>query len=386
MTVTKAITNCKLVLENGIIWDATLLISGERIAAFAPSGDISIPEGVEIVDANGTYVGPGFVDIHVHGGGGYQTSENPIDAAKYFLRHGETSILCTPSAIATKSRDEIVEILKRIREAMKVSKNIKGIYMEGPYHNPEYGANKKFNTWGYKPITPEDFKPLVDAGGEDLKVWMIAPEKENIISFLEYARKVNPEVIFAVGHSEALPSEIRALGKYRPKIMTHTFNATGRTNYRRGLRSTGPDEYSLNEPEVYNELISDSMGIHVNHEMQQLLINIKGYSRVMLITDSTSYNNPPPEHYKNVTDLSFGAQGEIAGSKLTLDKACRNIMAHTNTGIAQAFLMASTTPARCIGLDGELGRIDIGLRADLVFVDDTFNVKEVMLGGEIQKF
>ncbi len=377
------IENAKLVLENGIIWDAVVIINDGRIAGYGRRGDVDIPTGALHIDAKGAYVGPGFVDIHVHRGAGHSTSLDPVEASKYFLEHGETTILATPSY--GMDHKTLMEAIRTVKANIKEAKTIRGIYFEGPYTNPDYGSHSYSNPWRHG-VVPEEFRAFVDEAGELARVWTIAPERENIVSFLEYARKVNPDVIFALGHSEALPSEIRALGKYRPKIMTHTFNATGRTNYRRGLRGTGPDEYSLNEPEVYNELISDSMGIHVNHEMQQLLINAKGYSRVMLITDSTTYNNPNPERYKNVTDLNFGEQGEIAGSKLTMEKACRNIMAHTNTGIAQAFLMASTTPARCIGLDGELGRIDIGLRADLVFVDDTFNVKEVMLGGEIQKF
>lgn len=377
------IENAKLVLENGIIWDAALIINDGKIVNYGRRGEIDIPTGALHIDAKGAYVGPGFVDIHVHSGAGHSTSLDPVGASKYFLEHGETTILATPSY--GMDHKTLMEAIRTVKANIKEAKTIRGIYFEGPYTNPDYGSHSYSNPWRHG-VVPEEFRAFVDEAGELARVWTIAPERENIVSFLEYARKVNPDVIFALGHSEAMPSEIRALGKYRPKIMTHTFNATGRTNYRRGLRGTGPDEYSLNEPEVYNELISDSMGIHVHHEMQQLLINAKGYSRVMLITDSTTYNNPNPERYKNVTDLNFGEQGEIAGSKLTMDKACRNIMAHTNSGIAQAFLMASTTPARCIGLDGELGRIDIGLRADLVFVDDTFNVKEVMLGGEIQKF
>ena len=107
--------------------------------------------------------------------------------------------------------------------------------------------------------------------------------------------------------------------------------------------------------------------------------------RVVLITDSTVYGNPIPEKYKHVTDINFDMFGGIAGSKLTLDKACRNIMAHTNCGIAQAFLMASTNPAKAVGLYDELGSIDLGKRADLVLVDDTFEIKSVILGGEIVK-
>ena len=388
MNKIKVIENAKVVLENGIIWDGVIVIDGERILSFGKNGEVEIPEGAEHIDAKGAYVGPGFVDIHVHGGGGFQTSTNPKEAAAHFLSHGETSILATPSGTGSKTREEICSYIENIKEAMKSAKNIKGIYMEGPYYNPRYGANSKLNTWGQKPVMREDFEVLVDACGDAVRVWMIAPEraKEGLVDFLEYARKVNPDVAFAVGHSEALPSEIRALGKYRPTIQTHSMNATGRLKVPGGTRDFGPDEYCFREPDVYCELISDSLGIHVNCEMQQLLLHNKGLHRVVLITDSTVYKNPCPEKFAGVTDLNFDPWGGIAGSKLTMDRACKNIMTHTNCGIAQAFVMASTNPAKAVGLYDELGSIEKGKIADLVFVDDVFNVKQVMQNGELCEF
>ena len=120
--------------------------------------------------------------------------------------------------------------------------------------------------------------------------------------------------------------------------------------------------------------------------MQQLLVHLKGIDRVVLITDSTVHHNPVPEQFAGVTDLNFDARGGLAGSKLTMDVAARNIMTHTNCGIAQAFIMASTNPAKAIGMYDDIGSIEKGKVADLVFVDDIFNVKRVMLGGELCKF
>jgi len=378
-----AIENAKAVLENGIIWDAVIIIKDGRIASYGWKHETEIPTGALRIDANGAYVGPGFVDIHVHNGAGHSTSFDLVGASKYFLEHGETSILATPSY--GMNLETMTEAIKSIKASASEAKTFRGIYFEGPYTNPNYGSHAYNNPWRHG-IVQEEFRTLVDEAGALARVWTIAPERENIIPFLEYARSVNPEVIFALGHSEATPAQVRALGKYRPKIMTHTFDATGRVSARPGLRGAGPDEYAMKEPDVYCELISDSMGIHVSSEMQQLLIHTKGYSRIMLITDSTTYDNPNPPIFAHAKDLNFGDRGEIAGSKLTMDRACKNIMTHTNSGIAQTFLMASTNPARCLGLDNELGRIDTGLRADLVFVDDQFNIKNVMLEGELQQF
>ena len=379
-----AIINGNLVLENGILYDGILLIEDGRIAGFGPKRDVEIPADAEIVDAQGAYVGPGFVDIHVHAGGGYSTCWEPEKAAQHFLRHGETSILATTDY--HMNTETLLDVIRTIRGAMKNATTIKGIYMEGPYTNPKYGSPADLNP-GTCGVKEEDYIPFVDAGGTDVKVWTVGPEREDLLPFLKYARKVNPDVVFAVGHSEATPMQIRALGsKYRPTLMTHTMNATGRQQPENGLRGYGPDEYCYKEPDMYAELISDSCAIHVHPEMQQLLLYTKGIHRTILVSDSTVYDNPVPEQYAHVTDLNFDHNGHIAGSKLTLDMACRNIMTHTNCGIAQAFLMASTNPARVIGLDDEIGSIEKGKVADLVFVDDRFNVKKVMLSGKICRF
>ena len=375
------IENAKVVHERGIIWDGVIVIKDGVILDYGKRTAVDIPTGALTVDAKGAYVGPGFVDIHVHGGGGYSTCFEPYKASEFFLEHGTTSLLGTPDYHMDLRK--LLEATRCIKAAMGKARTLRGIYMEAPYTNPDYGSHSYLNPWRGG-VVYEEYKQFVDEAGTLARVWTIAPERPDLLPFLEYARKVNPTVRFALGHSEALPSEIRALGKYRPTIQTHSMNATGRVGERKGgLRYFGPDEYCFQTTEMYAELISDSLCIHVNTEMQSLLLHTKGLDKVILITDSTVHNNPVPEKYAGVTDLNFDAKGGIAGSKMTMEQACRNIMTHTNCGIAQAFIMASRNPARAVGLGDELGSIEIDKRADLVFVDDMFNVKDVMLGGKM---
>ena len=377
------IQNANLVLETGILWDASLLVDGERIVCYGT--DLEIPEGAQVVDAEGAYVGPGFVDIHVHGGGGYQMHLDPLQCAEFFLSHGTTTILPTPAY--DLPYDVFLEAIKRGKAAMKAGgagKAIAGFYMEGPYMNPEYGAGAFRNPWRH-PLNPQEYESLVDEAGEYAKVWAVAPEREGLEPFLAYARKVNPDVLFAIGHSEALPEQIRAMGKYRPVLQTHCTNATGRVNSLGGIRGTGPDEYCLQEPDVYAEMISDSCATHVRPDMQKFIIHCKGVDKVILITDSTMDEGECPPHLAHVPDINFDEQGGVSGSKLTLDQACRNVMTHTTCGITQAFLMASRNPARVLGMDHEIGSIAPGKKANLVFVDPEFRVKKVMLLGEFVK-
>ena len=377
-----AIKNAKVVHERGIIYDGVILICDGRILNYGKASETEIPEDAEVIDALGAYVGPGFVDIHVHGGDGHSSTYDTVEACDFFLSHGTTTLLATTAY--NMDFDTFIGGIKSAREAKSHARTMRGLYLEGPYTNANYGSHSYLNSWRGD-IIPEQFKALVDAAGEDAVVWTIAPERANegLIPFLEYARKVNPSVRFSLGHSEALPREIRALGKYKPTIQTHSMNATGRVGEPKGgLRCVGPDEYAFREPDMFCELISDSLGIHVDPELQQMLIHIKGVHKVCLITDSTVHRNSVPEEFAHVTDLNFDARGGIAGSRLTMDAACRNVMSHTSCGICEAFLMASTNPAKAVGFYDELGSIDIGKRADLVFVDDVFNVKRVILGGE----
>ena len=376
-----AIINANLVLENGILWDAALLIENHRIVSFGK--ELSIPADAEILDAEGAYVGPGFVDIHVHGGGGHEMHLEPLQAAEFFLRHGTTTILPTPYYGLPFA--DFLEGIRRGKKAMEAGgagKAIAGFYMEGPYMNPKYGAAAFRNPWRH-PLNAEEYKTLVDEAGTLAKVWAIAPEREGLRPFLEHARKVNPDVVFAIGHSEALPEQIRALGKFRPTLQTHCTNATGRVNAMGGIRGTGPDEYCLKDPEIYTEMITDSCGIHVHADMQQLILHCKGLDRVILITDSTVSDCPCPAELTHITDINFDEQGGVFGSKLTMDQACRNLMTHTNCGIAQAFLLASRNPARALGMDDEIGTIEVGKKANLVLVDHKFNIHKVLLEGAV---
>lgn len=381
--IDKAIVNANVVLENGIIWDGVILIAKDKIAQTGKAREVTVPEECEIIDAQGSYVGPGFVDIHVHGGNNGSTCFQTVETAEFFLRHGSTSILATPSY--SFDLDTLMKSIREVKAAMNKARTVKGLYLEGPYTNPRYGSHSYENPWRH-PIDPQEYRQFVDEAGKLAVVWTIAPEREGIEGFVEYARKVNPDTIFAIGHSEATPAQIRRLGKYRPRIQTHSMCATGRLKTYGGTRDFGPDEYCFKEPDVYTEMISDSCGVHVNPEMQQLLLHNKGIHRTILITDSTVHDDPAPPHLAHVTDLNFDANGGIAGSKLTMDQACRNVMAHTNCGIAQAFVMSSTTPARAIGLGDEIGSVESGKQADLVFVNDRFEVEQVMLGGEICRF
>ena len=377
------IHNAKVVLETGILWDGVILLDGDRIAAVGDRREVEIPADAEMIDAQGAYVGPGFVDIHVHGGNGHMFDSEPLEAAEHFLRNGETTILAT--LYYNLSKEGFLDSIKKVQAAMAAGgagNAIAGIYMEGPYMIPKFGAMPERNKWKGA-IAEEAYKEVVDTVGTDAYVWSVAPEREGIEEFVKYAGSVNPHAVFAVGHSEATPAQVRKMKRYGLCLQTHCMDATGNYSEWVGTRGAGPDEACLTDPDMYAELICDSGAVHVNKDLINLIVKTKGVDKVVLITDSFVSDLPAPEKLKHITDLIFDENCWLSGSKLTMNVACRNIMTHTNCGIAQAFLMASRNPARVIGLDDEIGTIEAGKRADLVFVDDMFNVKKVMLGGKV---
>jgi N-acetylglucosamine-6-phosphate deacetylase len=328
-------------------------------------------------------VGPGFVDIHVHGGNGHFFYSEPEEAAEHFLSHGETTVMAT--LYYDLSKDEFLESVRRVKAAMQTgtaAKAIGGFYMEGPYMNPKYGASPEKNKWRGT-IRKEDYQQILEEAGDLAKVWAVAPERDGIEDFVRDAKAAYPGTVFAVGHSEASPAQVYKLRKYGLRLQTHCMDATGRPDVMKGTRSCGPDEACMGDRDMYAELVCDSCGIHVHPDMLRMVLENKGVDRLILISDSFVSYGDSPEHLRHIEDLVFDANSLLSGSKLTLDIACRNMMQHTSCGICQAFLMASRNPARIIGMDDEIGTIEVGKKANLVFVDDMFHVQKVMLDGKV---
>ena len=381
-----AIKNATLVMRDHLIPDAVLLIEDGKIADFGEMRTTPIPEDCEIIDAQGLYVGPGFVDIHSHAGGGTRFENGPDIAAKAHLECGTTSVLATLAyRMLTPA---YVKAINWIRDVMQKpeGKNIAGIYMEGPYINPKFGSLSHENPWRGE-IRAEDYDPIIEAGGDVVRVWALGPEREGIEEFVKAAKKVNPQVKFTVGHSEASPQQIEALIPYGLCIGTHHTNATGDLPKYPECRGVCVDETVNYNSSIYAELISDSMGIHVDPYMQRLIRKIKGDDKIILISDQTAHNGLNPAGFEHVTDINFTYMEnggiDISGSKLTLNVACRNYMKHTGASIVDAFKVASYNPAKVVGLT-DRGEIRKGLRADLVITDHWMNIKTVILKGEVQ--
>lgn len=376
----KAIINAELIMPDHLIPEAVLFIDDGKIVGFGEMRNTVISQDCEIIDVEGAYVGPGFVDIHSHAGDGVRFLDDPITAAKFHLKHGTTTIL--PAPFGRSSQKEIIQTCHDIRAAMQTPDgiNIGGMYMETPYTNPKYGSNRTKNPWN-KPIDKADYDPILEAAKDLVKVWCVAPEREHIEEFVQAAKAVTPTVRFAVAHSEATPQQIEALMPYGLCIGTHHTNATGTLVKYPECRGVCVDEAVNYNNDIYAELICDSRGIHVDPYMLRLIRKIKGNERIILISDATHSDAPNPPGYEGVSDINFDYEGEIAGSKLTVDVACRNMMKHTGASIVDVFRYASYNPSKAVGF-ADRGQIRIGLRADIIVVDHKINVSQVYINGE----
>jgi len=376
-----AVINATLVMKDHLIPRGGILVEGETIVACGPMRDLVIPEDCPVMDAEGLFVGPGFVDIHTHSDGEVFFHEDPKRVGHH-LKHGTTTLLS--ALYFSMDANQLVESLQKMRAAMEdpACENLAGVYMEGPYMNPKFGCDRESNPWR-GPVDKASYQPVIDAGWDLVKVWALAPEREHILEFVLDVKKKNPQAVFAVAHSEASPQQIEDLIPYGLRIGTHHTNATGDRNFYPEVRGVCVDEAVNYNRQIYAELICDSCGIHVDPYMLRLVRKIKGEDRLILISDAYAGDGPTPPGYEGVTDINFDKSGEIAGSRLTLNVACRNMMIHTGASIVDVFRYASYNPAQAVGFY-DRGELRKGLRADLVMVDHQMHVKQVILKGKVK--
>ena len=147
--------------------------------------------------------------------------------------------------------------------------------------NPKFGCNRENNPWRH-PIDRRDYADVLRAGADFVKVWVLAPEREGIEEFVKDAKRVNPNVVFSVGHSEAEPHQIEPLMKYGLKNATHHMNATGTVQRYPECRSACVDETALYHDDMFVELICDKVGIHVDPYLLRLVKKVKGDDRLIL--------------------------------------------------------------------------------------------------------
>lgn len=372
--------HCRAVLPDRVLADACLRVEAGRIAALGPETPALLAGADVVIEAGGRLVAPGFVDVHCHGDAVRRFVDSPETVALNLLRQGSTTVLATIGY--PDMEPDLAGQLRRFDAALGPwgRATVVGFHLEGPYVNRKYGAQTGRGL--IKLPEPAEYRAWLAAAADRIKWWTCAPELPGALDFIRTATAAGGVV--GAGHTEATPEELAAAVAAGLRVVIHWSNATGnpRAAAYKGTRCPGIDEAALVYDELSAEVIPDEHGLHVHPLMARLLYKAKGPDRILIITDA-GYRRPddPPDPPGPPRDVSIDAEGNLAGSRLTMAGAARNFRAATGCSLPELFRMAATNPARLCGLSDETGSLAPGRRADLLLLDDDLSVQRVFLRG-----
>ncbi|MBR2421769.1 MAG: amidohydrolase family protein [Oscillospiraceae bacterium] len=352
--------NAKLILPDGI-QEGSVSVENGKIAWISGAPQ----EGG--IDLGGMYLAPGFVDNHCHGSPEYWHFDHPAEAAAWHLQQGTTSLLCSMWRNAGDYSFE--KAIENVKNAMGPGSNIRGVHMEAPYVDADYGSAGG-TEWE---IDREEYLRLMKLGKGIIRQWTFDPLLPGAELFAQTAQKEN--IKLSVCYSKASPEQLREYLKYGLRIGGHILCGTGEpASMFRGTREPGSDQFVLTEDKMIAEVIADSLGGHVRPTYLQLIYKCKGPDRIALVSDCCAGGDTRGSDV-NVID------GELYGSQLSLSVAIRNMRRHTGADLCDLIKMVTSTPAKTVGLYAERGSIEPGKVADLVVLDEDLMVRGVLLEG-----
>lgn len=378
------------IIKNGVILkNASLLTENDRIKHIG----YNIPDAAHIIDGKGElYLSAGFIDIHVHGGGGYDymdgIADEYIKIAEHHARHGTTSLF--PTTVAA-SREELITSINAYEQSKSSTTGAKmlGIHLEGPYialsqkgaMDEEYIRN---------PIR-EEYEELLGLS-DDIKRITIAPELDGAIELGSYMQSRG--VLPSIGHTDAICEDVyRAYRDGNYRLMTHLYSAMSMTRRIDAFRYAGVVEAAYLIDDMYVEAIAD--GVHLPKDLLNLIYKIKGSDRIALVTDAMRGSGMT----EGVALLGSRKSGRevliedgvaklfdktaFAGSIATTDRLVRTMINIAEVPLVESIKMMTETPAKIMNIYNERGSLDVGKYADIVVFDDDINVKMTMVEGNM---
>ena len=348
-----------VVLEDRVVPDGAVIVENGTITYAGRASGICLPENVRETDG---LIAPGFIDIHCHAGGEWYCHENPRAVAKYHLEHGSTGMLFT--MYRSVPVEMMIKHTYEIKALMPELTNVLGVHLEGPYLNPVYGAGEGVEV----PIRKDDYVTLAESG--IIRQWTCSPEFDGAEEFIRDIASMG--IVPAIGHSNASPEDVNRAVDAGARIVTHLFDATGSSV--EPTRCRGTIETSFNtavmiKDNLYYELICDKNGIHVRPEMAKLAIKTVGVDRIVGITDCCT--GSPDDSDVNMLGT------DLMGSKMTMNMAAKNFYALGLT-VPEVFRVCSLNPAKALGIDGAVGSLAPGKRADILILDRDLELREVL--------
>ncbi|WP_304174544.1 N-acetylglucosamine-6-phosphate deacetylase [Limnochorda pilosa] len=384
-------------IHQGTQWadEAVLAAVGGRIAYV---GDLrKLPRrlegaGVEVgrqsleeIHTEGGYLCPGFIDVHLHGGGGADVMDASPGAlsqlARTHARHGTVAFLPTTVTAPYEQLHRVLEAVEETAGAREEGAELLGVHLEGPHLNPaRAGAqNPEFLT---PPSLPE-MQALLERFPGRVRWVTVAPELEGARELIQYLREAG--VVVSIGHSDATYEQAMVAFQWGISHATHTFNGMNPLHH----RAPGVPGAVLTAPGVSAEIIAD--GFHIHPGVARLLWQVKGPDRLLLVTDAMRATDLPDGRYDLgglEVDVVGGAarlagQETLAGSTLTLERAVAWMVEAVGLSLAEAVQLASLNPARRLGVAHRLGSLEVGKDASLVLLDDALRVRLTLRQGEL---
>jgi N-acetylglucosamine-6-phosphate deacetylase len=382
------IHNGRVITSARVIPVGTVVVEHGKIVAIA-EGDLEVA-GAEVIDAGGQYIAPGFIDIHVHGGGGYdfmdETEEAFIKIAETHAMYGTTSMVPTTMSATREAMVKAMEVFERVRSLPINGSRLLGVHIEGPYFamNQRGAQDPKH----IRNPVPEEYNEILDHY-KGLVRWSIAPELPGALEMGRALRKKG--VLAAIAHTDALYDEVVKAVECGFSLATHLYSCMSGVTRKNAFRYAGVIESALLMDDMDVELICD--GIHLPAPLLKLVYKIKGPSRIALITDAMR-GAAMPEGESVLGNLKDGLKviieggvaklpdrSAFAGSVATADRLVRNMHRLADVPMHEAVYMASTTPARIMGVAHYTGSLEEGKDADIVIFDNDVHVSHTIVKG-----
>ena len=360
------IENGSILIENGIIKEINPITCYDE----------------NILDANGLYVSPGFIVVHIHGAGGFDTMDGTSEAintiAKTIVKHGTTSFTPTTMTVSIEAIQKSMKVIRILKEEGTEGAHVLGAHLEGPFvsaeaigaQNPNYILSPSISTYNEMVRDCEDAVVSIT----------LAPEVDGAKELIKYLSEKS--IVCSLGHTNATYEQAMEAIKCGACHATHLYNAMTPLSHR-----TPGVVGAIFDSDITTETIPD--GIHISYPALRIAYKQKGTDNVLLITDAMMACSMIDGEYslggQNVTVIDGAARlksGALAGSVLTLDKAVRNVYKNSNLPLHETVKMASYNGAKHCKVDDHKGQIKEGYDADLILFDDDINIKKVFILGK----
>lgn len=385
------ISNGVIIAPNRMIKNATLILSGEKILDIV-EGDVLIEDAIEI-DAKGKYVAPGFIDLHVHGGGGHDFMDATVEAfhkiAEMHAKHGTTAMLPTT---LTSDKGSILKTLSVYEEALASKTkgaSFLGMHLEGPYF-----AQNQRGAQDPRYIRDPDRVEYTDILKQSSCItrWSAAPELKGCNEFGRYL--TSKGILPSIAHTDATYEEVLEAHESGFSLITHLYSCMSGVTRRNGFRYAGVIESAYLIDDMNVEIIAD--GIHLPASLLKLVYKIKGPDKIILVTDAMRAAGMPDGESilgsKNNGLRVIVENGiarlpdsdSFAGSVATADQLIRTMVNLAEVPLIDAVKMMTATPAAIMNVDRTKGSLTKGKDADVVLFDENINISAVIIKGKIE--